>query len=460
MEAIISNPTEHFNAPKMTEIPVLELKDKMKARAAESKEPSSVILYSEMRTFPLDSANQLSEEQTLLRTIRRRRENETASSGDQLTDQPKLTDRGENFVLHENERLIIFTIQSHLSVLKSCIHWFADGTFKMRMHISIIVTRLYFFQVCPNDFYQLFTLHGFFRSQIIPLVHGLLVGKTTADYDDFFWRIKETEEYNPESILTDFESATIKSIKNSFPNAIHIGHISTHQTVHSFSWIGCLFHFGQCIWRKLQSFSLQNQYREDKSFHSNVRKLYALPFVRVSDVVTTLKLVADSLEDDDQTDDLLGYFEKHGSENRNDEVRSQSRPIVYILRTSLGIGREHSTFPIELWNIHDRVSTNLPRSNNSIEGWHKVFSTRVSAVHPTINKLAEKIRREQSKFEFDVALLRGGQEPKPRKAIYRELDKKIQRLFAEYPNVELGDYLCSICVNMSLQLLLFLFFCK
>jgi hypothetical protein len=209
-----------------------------------------------------------------------------------------------------------------------------------------------------------------------------------------------------------------------------------------------LFHFGQCIWRKRRSFGLQNEYREDKPFHSNVQKLHALSFVPVSDVVTAFKLVADCFEDDDQTDDLLGCFEKHGAECRNDEVRSHSRPIVYILRTSLGTGRKNPTFPIELWNVHDRVSANLPRSSNSIEGWHEAFSTRVSAVHPTINKLADKIRREQSRFEVDIALLHGGQEPKPRKAIYRKLDEKIQRLAAEYPDVELGDYLCNISVNI------------
>jgi hypothetical protein len=123
----------------MTEIPVLKLKDKIKARGAESEEPSGVILYSEIPTFPLDSANQMPQEQTLLRSICRRRQNETASSGDHLADQFKLTDRGEHFVLHEDERLIIFTTQSNLTFLKSCKHWFADGTFKVRKHISIIV---------------------------------------------------------------------------------------------------------------------------------------------------------------------------------------------------------------------------------------------------------------------------------------------------------------------------------
>jgi hypothetical protein len=141
MEAITSNPTEHSHAPKMTEILVLELKDTIKIRAVESEEPSSGILYSEIRTSLSDAANQLPQEQTLLRTIRRQHENETASSDGQLADQFKLTDRGENVVLHEDERLIIFTTQPNLPALKSCKYWFADGMFQVRKQISIIVTR-------------------------------------------------------------------------------------------------------------------------------------------------------------------------------------------------------------------------------------------------------------------------------------------------------------------------------
>ena len=90
--------------------------------------------------------------ETLLRTIRRQREAETPNPDNQLFDNLKLPDRGDNFVLHEDKTLIIFATDSNLEVLKSCKHWFADGTFK----------------VCSEDFYQMFTLHGSFKSQVIP----------------------------------------------------------------------------------------------------------------------------------------------------------------------------------------------------------------------------------------------------------------------------------------------------
>ena len=93
---------------------------------------------------------------------------------------------------------------------------------------------------------------------------------------------------------------------------------------------------------------------------------------------------------------------------------------------TLGTGRKKPLFPIELWNVYDRTVVNLPRSNNSIEGWHNAFAKRVTIVHPSLSKLTEKIHREQSKFEVDIAQIRQEQQPKPKKLKYRKLDERIK----------------------------------
>ncbi|CAM4928514.1 unnamed protein product [Rotaria socialis] len=356
MDAILSGPTEHCHAPTPDLVPVFELKSKIKARAAETEEFPSAILHSVMRSFPLDAAGQLPQGDTLLRTIRRQRPASSTNNDNQLPDNLKQTDRGENFVLHEDEKLIIFTTATNLSVLKTCKHWFVDGTFK----------------VCPEDFYQMFTLHGLYKSQVIPLVYGLLVGNKTTDYDHFFRRIMDEDDFDPETILSDFEAATIKSINSLFPNIVH------------------------------------------------------------KDVIKAFDLIADDFDDD--ADDFLGYFEKTwiGEPKKR------------------GTGRKKPLFTIELWNVYDRIVANLPRSNNSIEGWHNAFAKRVAIVHPSVSKLTEKIRREQSKFELDIAQIRQGQEPKPKKLKYRKLDERIKRLVDDYHNLDLGEYLKGLAVNMSL----------
>ena len=70
-------------------------------------------------------------------------------------------------------------------------------------------------------------------------------------------------------------------------------------------------------------------------------------------------------------------------------------------------------------------------------------------------RFAEKIRREQSKFEIDINQLLQGHQPKQKKACYRKLDERISRIVHNYDPLQISQYLKNIAVNLSLQL----FFC-
>ena len=61
---------------------------------------------------------------------------------------------------------------------------------------------------------------------IIPLVYALLIGKSTNDYNFFFQKVLEQDTFQPESIMTDFETGTIKSVKEMLPNVEHKGNFS------------------------------------------------------------------------------------------------------------------------------------------------------------------------------------------------------------------------------------------
>jgi len=60
-------------------------------------------------------------------------------------------------------------------------------------------------------------------SIVIPLVYGVLIGKSTKDYNSFLEKILEQDDFRSESVQTDFESGTLKSIKESLPNVSHKG---------------------------------------------------------------------------------------------------------------------------------------------------------------------------------------------------------------------------------------------
>ena len=61
-----------------------------------------------------------------------------------------------------------------------------------------------------------------------------------------------------------------------------------------------------------------------------------------------------------------------------------------------------------------------------------------------------KIRREQSKFEIDIAQILQGHQPKPQKACYRKRDELISRLVLGYDQSQIHQYLQNISPNISL----------
>ena len=108
------------------------MKNKTKTLIIESEESSSRIFNSAIRSFRSDAVCQLPQSETLSRSIRQQCQVPSANLNNQPPDQLKQTDRAENFLLHENKELIIFTTASNLPVLKAYKHWFADESFKIR----------------------------------------------------------------------------------------------------------------------------------------------------------------------------------------------------------------------------------------------------------------------------------------------------------------------------------------
>lgn len=104
-----------------------------------------------------------------------------------------------------------------------------------------------------------------------------------------------------------------------------------------------------------------------------------------------------------------------------------------------------------MWNVYDRIVHDLPRFNNSIEGWHRAFSSCVSIKHPTITKLTQSIIREQSKFELDLERIKVGQQPRAQEKIYATLDARLKRIVTSYNFEYVDDYLARVTANVKLN---------
>jgi len=146
------------------------------------------------------------------------------------------------FFSKKTESVLFFTTKENCKYLQESKCWLADGTFK----------------TCPNIFQQLYCIHASIKRGseeiYVPLVYGLLVGKSQPIYSEMFNLINQYCNENDINItknsdleiITDFEIAAINAINEVYPFAMH----ST-----------CFFHFCQNIYRKIQnvclSFSIQ-----------------------------------------------------------------------------------------------------------------------------------------------------------------------------------------------------------
>ena len=136
---------------------------------------------------------------------------------------------------------------------------------------------------------------------------------------------------------------------------------------------GCFFHFSQSIYRRVQAASLQSKYRNEDEFSIKIRMIPALAFLPINNVAEAFETLEEVMPAEAQP--ILDYFED-----------------TYIGRLRRR-NRRAPWFPISMWNMHERVILDLPRTNNSIEGWHNHIQANVAGHHPKymeIFKCAEK----------------------------------------------------------------------
>lgn len=125
-----------------------------------------------------------------------------------------------------------------------------------------------------------------------------------------------------------------------------------------------------------------------------------------------------------------------------------SKVIEYFEKNWMGIGRRKPSFSPDVWSCHLNVLNKLPRTNNSVEGWHKGFNELLAA-HPIVWSFLDAIKNEQSKNELIYNQIISGSLQSYKLKKYKNIDDKIERLVCSYKKENLIAFLKGITCNFS-----------
>jgi hypothetical protein len=411
--------TTHNHAPDAAKVEVKRAMAKVKAKAKTTQEATHQIVASTLRDVSTAVAGQLPPIRSIKQTVRRARRQDgvplaNPSNIDDLIipDVYKKPLKGDDFLKYDSgsgpNRILIFTTSSNLQLMSDCPNWYADGTFKCT----------------PPLFNQLYTIHAVQYSSVIPTVFILMTDRSTTSYIRVLMELNKLQvTLKPKSVMTDFEQAALLAFKTVYPEI---------------EQRGCLFHMGQCIWKKIQSGGeMRERYISDPDFALSIRQILALAFVPTVDVVSAFDDLMESaffVENEALVRDLINYFEDN-----------------WIGRPARRGGRSAPLFALALWNCFDAVLQDLPKTNNSVEGWHRGFSELIGANHPTIWKFIDALKTEQNVNEMKIEQYISGQQPNPSRRVYRDTAERIKSIVLDYTNRPVLDYLRGIAHNLSLQ---------
>lgn len=259
------------------------------------------------------------------------------------------------------------------------------------------------FKASSTAFYQLYIIHGSFSGQSFPLIYCFLSSKTQMAYTNMFSaiRAKLSEHgvsFSPHEIQIDFEYAAYNAARLAFPEAVIKG---------------CFFHFGQAIWRKVQSLNMTSEFNRNLLFEDFVKLMSALALVpcdRIDEAWTHILSLCPN--GPDAISDLIAYF--------------TSTWLVPVLP---------SLFARQTWNHFNDLRG---RTNNSAEGFHSRINSELKKQQANFWEIGQILKQVHVNMTLEMARLLAGGRTKKRKNIYIQQDQLIARLWRQFKSEQIS----------------------
>lgn len=170
---------------------------------------------------------------------------------------------------------------------------------------------------------------------------------------------------------------------------------------------GCLFHWNQAVFRKIQDAGLQTAFHINRGVHSYCKLIMALPFLPaewIEPVFQQLKRAAPTTT----LNGLLNYIERQ-----------------WICST---------TFPIASWSMFKRPF----RTNNDVEGWHHKLNVGCRTSGLNMYKLIDVLHTEAIDVEYVRRFVSEKLMLRCQRKIYARLHDHIFKLWEKFEEGELS----------------------
>ena len=143
-------------------------------------------------------------------------------------------------------------------------------------------------------------------------------------------------------VISYFEAAVWRSVKPVFGEQVR------HR--------GCVFHWTQAVWRRMQELGLSVAFRERDSIHRYCRRLMSLPFLPADAIPEAFTSIKDKARAP-QLQELVSYVETNW------------------ITSAVG--------PPTTWSVYRRSV----RTNNDVEGWRSRLNRKAKADNLALYKL-------------------------------------------------------------------------
>lgn len=332
-------------------------------RALETNESPSDILHRLHQNIYIDSKTAFPKLNSLIDRITKvRKKNKTVFfDNSHVAEIHKTDNNGRKFLFYESKKdekkLYIFTTYINLIHIKNSEILCCDGTFYS----------------CPSEFNQLYTIQANIRGKFHPLLFCFMETKEKKSYDILFdFMKKNLTQLKAKIVIFDFEHAAFSSFHAFFP-----------ETTIS----GCFFHLSQIIWRKIQADRNVKLYKEDALFQKHIKMILSMAYVPNKNIEQESENLLDFFLNTNAKEAVLNiffWFESNYLKNKMFKIKK--------------LNDEFYNF----WNVSENILHNLPKTTNSIEGWHRSLNNRVSSKNPSFYEILQILKNEQQLIEIKI----------------------------------------------------------